>query len=208
MVKKRKYTRKPKIQEQPESLPEEKLFEETQEETSKEPLENVAKAAGFDLGAILKFAEPLISQAVAKTLQEMKLTETLTTAIDKAVKQKTDAIEAQVTAAIAHFTQQPAPAPTLGPTAPQGGGISDTLIAAIAQNVLGGGGGGIKGLKEMFEGMKGFMDMTASLYQIPRLNAQKEIIDIMKAGYAIGLETKQVIEGAEKGLAGLTKPTA
>lgn len=158
-------------------------------------VEALLKMAGLDMAEIAKLLEPLMLQSAAKLLNGMKIPEAIAAAVEKKIN--VFAVEVKASLARVEASQQAALGQPAAPAAPAGG-LGDTLVAALAKKIIGGGGN--NGLKEMFEGMKGFMEMTATLYQGPRYQAQKEIIDIMKAGYAIGLETKQVIEGAEKGL--------
>lgn len=176
--------------------------------------------AEVKLNAIL---EAKVAQAANKVLAGIPQ------AIDAAVENRTKllrdelaAIRAEANrqmeeikqAIMAGGAQQPAPtnqAALVAPGAlgaaglpPSGDGQLGSLgaIAQLLNNFMGGnkGSGSMAVVKDMFDGMGSFMDMTSKLYQGPRYQAQKEIIDIMKAGYGIGLDTKQVIEGAEKGL--------
>ncbi len=162
-----------------------------------------------------KAIEPLVVKAVSRILSDIDLS----AAIDKSVGGRIAKVEAALSAkidTIATGIQQSAQANQLaqGPAAPApvnsgqqqppaGGGNSmmEQVLAIAVQKMLGGGGSDSAGdFTKFLTQMTSFQEASAALYQGPRQQAQKEIIDIMKAGYSIGLETKQVIGGAEKAL--------
>ncbi len=182
----------------------------------KSKAEEMLKAIGLTLSEVAlilapevaKQLEPAIAQSAAKTINEMKLPDLIVQTIDQQVKTQTDAIGAEVKAALAQMTATRQAAPQPDQPLRQGITLQD-IIAGIA--ALKGGGDGMAGVAQMFKGMQTFMEMTATMYQGPRLAAQKELLDILKGGYSIGMDTKQVLEGAEKGvnkgLDALVKPT-
>lgn len=168
------------------------------EKTKKSPIEKATEAAGIPLEDILTLAQPLIAQAVAKTLSEMNVPELLAQTVDERVKDRTDAIEGKVDALLTEI--KTATAMTAQPDQSNQGQVNNpfvqTVLASLAQKALGGGGSS-DGFDLMLQRMKSFGEAAAVLYQTPRLQGMKELIDMQKASYGIGLTTEQVVKGSE-----------
>lgn len=170
---------------------------EGEEMVEQSELEKKAAALGIDIPEAVKLIKPLIDQSVEETLNKMNIVGALTAAIDTRIEEKTSAISAEVKTLLEQVqTAQQAKAP-----GEQGDPLQHPLVIALGQKILGGGSGGNNDFKGFFEAMASFQKASADLYWGPRQQAQKEVIDIMKAGYGIGLNTQQVIDGAAKNLA-------
>ena len=161
-------------------------------------LEHLAEMAGIKLDDIAKLLEPMIANSVAKTLNEMKLADVISSTIEAKVKERTDAISTEVKTAL---EQIPA-AQQAGQGQPQGSSLQQTILASIAQKVIGGGDSG-DSMDKFLDRMMKFQQMGAMMYQNPMAQAAQMIMNMMKVSLGMGLTTKQVVEG----VGALVEPT-
>ncbi len=170
--------------------------------------------------AMLQLIEPLIVKSVNKTLGDMKLTELIGNAVGTKVEKLGQDLSEEISQAVAVFQKQSGnnaaaeqslhPAQDNQSQGPSLGGLDLNQIigqfaASWAQRQLGGGGGGeaaggLGGLTSMVKTMKTFQEAAATLYQEPRLTAQREMVDIFKMGMSIDMSPEQIITGVEKNL--------
>jgi len=156
---------------------------------------------------ISRSADAIIVARVNKLLSEMDLSGAIDKAVGARVAQAEEKLSKQVDAVASAIQQnQTASDATAAKAVPGGAGtLQDTILAALATKLIGGNSGG-SDFASFLKTMQSFQEASAALYQGPRIQAQREIIDIMKAGYGLGLSTEQVIGGAEKGIESIAKP--
>ena len=193
----------------------------TEEKETKQTLAEQAADAGIDLKevaqllqplidlSVAKTIEPMMAQSVAKTLNDMKLGDIITSTIEEKVKARTDAIGAEVKTLLEQIkaSQQQQAVQTQAEPAQQGNPTTNAILAAIAQKVIGGGGGdGGDALDKALDRMLKLQAVGATMYQNPLAQAITMLTTMMKTAYSMGLEPKQVMEGMEK-LGEPPKPT-
>ena len=166
-------------------------------------IEDKAKAFGIDLEEAMKLAEPLIASAVAKTLGEMKLGEVIDKAVGDRVSQVEKRLSQQITGVVETIKQIPA-SQTVESTqvlpGQQSSRLQDTVVAALAQKVLGG--GDSDSFDKFFDRMIKMQQMSAIMFNNPFEQASRMLTNFMTAGSRAGM-TKEEIMG---GLGDLAKP--
>jgi len=162
------------------------------EKKIKSKLEEQATSAGIDIVEVLKLAEPIIAQSVAKTINEMKLPDLISQTIEARVKERTDAIGAEVKEAVA---QMQAAQPAQQPDQPQQPNqLQQMILATLAQKFIG---DSTDSMDKFLEKMMKFQQVGAMMYQNPLAQAATMLTTMMKTAYSMGLEPQQVVKGME-----------
>lgn len=155
-------------------------------------LEDLIAGLGLDPTEIFKLLEPVVAKSIASTLHEMKLPDLIATTIDEKVKERTDALGAEVKTALDALRDRLQPAQP-GGEQQQIHPLAQTVLSALLQR-SGGGDSDDKFFDRMFR----MQELSARMYQNPLAQAASMLSTMMRTAYSMGLEPQQVMKGLEE----------
>ena len=193
-----------------------------------EATENVERTAatetqtippGIDPKEIAAQLRPLITQSVIETLKELNLGDQISKVAGEAVDAKINPLLEQMKSIIPALAGggsagvQPSGEAHDNAKA-QGGGIGETILAALIPRLLGGNGGGngMSQMEDFVKAMAAFQDMSRSFYITPQLDSLNMYSTLFKTGASVGKTPSELASTADtiaKSIreASKTKPT-
>ena len=183
----------------PEEVAPQVLVDESQEQPQKPNLIEKLKVFGIDPNEIMAVLSPLVEASVVKTLEKMQLGEVIN-------KRMAD-IEAKLSGEVASLTEVIKQVPAQGNGQPQNGRpqntqLRDTILASIAQKIIGGNSG-----DNSLDQLTKMLDLAAKVSEAvnkprmeERLATRREISDTLKMLRDAGASPENARDTAIKSL--------
>ncbi len=174
-------------------------------------LKDVTQGLGIKPEDMAAFLQPLITQGVLETLNQINIGKRISEAATEAVKSQLEPLITQANKLMPGGGTGGGVEMTTGDAGAEaalkpggGGGMGEQLLLTIFQKFLNGGNGNgnnpLDSMQKIMETMTTMRNWASAMYQTPRNEVYSEVANLLKMGYQSGLKPDQLANSLESSI--------